>query len=358
MSNYLKYFSILSISLFALTKTGLAAEQTCVTTLTCEELGYTKKVSDCLDGSVKCPLDINKVFCQGSSGLFYSVSGTSGVSLKITALRDFYGVKRGEKGGTIKYETNLDQTGAWITEGVGVGGEAYVSGQARVEVAEPYASGGGIQISEQARIYGNAKIKVTSNYMYIQGESELYDNATVINTNVYGAKIYGNAYIEGISTASSFLYSNVSVFGDSKLYNVSMTEGGNGQVKIYGNSDLKTVSLQKAAADIYDSSLANLQLVGCGPIKIHSSTIEVPSGSQVVSRVKFNLSSSGSCSSVEREIKNATIKVLGNKSVTFKETVKSITGNITIDTTNTAAALIYFCKESYDSGTYTAGDCY
>ena len=97
---------------------------------------------------------------------------------RIRSLIDFNKAKKGDLGGWIEHEGNLEQSGAaWVSGNALVYGNAWVSGAARVSGA--------------ALVYGNA---------------EVYGDA-----RVYGiAEVYGDARIHGDAEVSS--HSNYIVF--------------------------------------------------------------------------------------------------------------------------------------------------
>jgi hypothetical protein len=71
--------------------------------------------------------------------------------LRITALKDFSNVKKGDKGGLIEKEDNLSQNGdCWVYENARVEGDAMVFGDAKVE--------GNSEIKGRTNVYCHAKI--------------------------------------------------------------------------------------------------------------------------------------------------------------------------------------------------------
>ena len=103
---------------------------------------------------------------------------------RIVALRDFAGVKTGDKGGWIEQESNLSQLGnAWVYcnarvfDNAEVSGDACVSGDARVS--------GNARVYDNAQVYGNAQVS---------GNAWVYGNA-----QVYGyARVGSDARVSGI----------------------------------------------------------------------------------------------------------------------------------------------------------------
>jgi carbonic anhydrase/acetyltransferase-like protein (isoleucine patch superfamily) len=101
---------------------------------------------------------------------------------QIKAEVSFGMITKGELGGYIEKEENLDHEGnAWVY------GNAWVSGDARVY--------GNAQVSGDAWVYGNARV---------YGDAWVYGNARVYgNAWVYGnARVYGNAWVSGDALVS------------------------------------------------------------------------------------------------------------------------------------------------------------
>ena len=114
---------------------------------------------------------------------------------RIEALRDFNGVKKGDKGGFVENENNLTQYGkCWVYDNATVSGYAMVHNNATVS-GNAKVSGNAI-IHEDAKIYGDAKV---SGKAIVHDKAEIYDNAEVHgDAMVYeNAKIYGNAKVSG-----------------------------------------------------------------------------------------------------------------------------------------------------------------
>jgi UDP-3-O-[3-hydroxymyristoyl] glucosamine N-acyltransferase len=106
---------------------------------------------------------------------------------RIKALEDSDNVKKGDLGGYIEKESNLDQAGrAWVSDDAKVYGNAWVSGNAR--------------ISDMAEVYGNARIS---------DMAEVYGNARISDM----AEVYGNAQLSGQSRVSD----DAKVFGDAQI---------------------------------------------------------------------------------------------------------------------------------------------
>ncbi len=102
---------------------------------------------------------------------------------RIQALRDFNGVKKGDKGGWIEKEENLSQEGdCWVSDNA--------------------------EVSDNARVSGNA---------WVYGDARISGNA-----RVYGdARIYGNACVYG----DACVYGNARVSGDARVYQLELIGG-------------------------------------------------------------------------------------------------------------------------------------
>ena len=124
-----------------------------------------------------------------------------GVELfRIKALISFGNVKKGEFGGYVEKEENLNHYGnAWVSGDARVYGNAEVSGDARVYGdAEVY---GNARVSGNARVYGNAEVsgnaRVSGN-AWVSGDARVYGDA-----EVYGnAEVYGDAWVSGDARVS------------------------------------------------------------------------------------------------------------------------------------------------------------
>ena len=95
---------------------------------------------------------------------------------RIKALVEFGKVEKGELGGFVEKEENLDHDGdAWVS------GDAMVYGNARVS--------GNAEVYGDAEVYGNARV---------YGDARVYGNARVSGN----ARVYGNAWVSGNARVS------------------------------------------------------------------------------------------------------------------------------------------------------------
>ena len=96
---------------------------------------------------------------------------------RIFALKDFWGIRKGDFGGWIEKEDNLSQKGnCWVFGNAGVFGDAEVHGNAWVF--------GNAKVGGNAKVYGNAKVGGNAN---VFGNAEVFGNV----------KVYGNAWVFG-----------------------------------------------------------------------------------------------------------------------------------------------------------------
>jgi len=120
-----------------------------------------------------------------------------GITLyRIEALKDFGGIKKGDKGGWIEKEENLSQ----------VSGNAWVYGDTQVS--------GDAQVSEDAWVYGNAQV---------YGNARVYGNAQVSgNARVFGdTQVFGNARV----SEDARVYGNAQVYGNARVYKQKLIGG-------------------------------------------------------------------------------------------------------------------------------------
>lgn len=131
---------------------------------------------------------------------------------RIRALRDFAGVKKGELGGYVEWETNLSHEGnSWIGEKAQVYGNARVQENAKVTdeaiVYENAVISGNAQVRGNARVWGDAKIYGTSlvcGYANITGLATIKDKSAVLGYTVVrdSATIGECTYLDGYTSVS------------------------------------------------------------------------------------------------------------------------------------------------------------
>ena len=108
---------------------------------------------------------------------------------RIEALRNFFNVYKGEKGGFVESEENLSHDGdCWVYGTAKVCGNAEVYGDAKVC--------GDAIIYDNAEVFGNAKVLTHAS---ICDNAKVWGNTVIAdNTKVYGdAKVCGDAIIHG-----------------------------------------------------------------------------------------------------------------------------------------------------------------
>ena len=153
---------------------------------------------------------------------------------RIEALKDFYGVRKGDKGGYIQGQWNLSQSGdCWIHDEACVWQNAVVSEDATIR--------------DEAKVYGEA---------IVRGDTEVHSTVNVFEHAIiddcavvgYSATVKGNAHIsEGAYICdNSIIRGNAKVLGDSRI---------RGRSEIYGNAVIKNDS------SISDSSCTDFVIV-------------------------------------------------------------------------------------------------
>ena len=180
---------------------------------------------------------------------------------RIRASKNFGDVKKGDIGGWIEKEENLDQyDNCWVGGDAKVFGDAQVSDNATVYgKAQVY---GDAQVFGDAKIYGNARVYEDA---YIRGKSKIHgnaevygnaaadDNADIGNDDVPGnTKVHGNATIHGCA----------SVYGDAEVKDnaeVGESESENapkvyGKAKIYWNAKVYGNAKVHDTAKVYDDA--------------------------------------------------------------------------------------------------------
>ena len=183
--------------------------------------------------------------------------------LRIIALKDFYDVKKGDRGGWIKSEENLSQYGdCWVYDRAYVSDDARVSGNARVcgetWVFENAKICGNAVVFDNAQIYGHALV---SGFAQVSGDARVYGKAQVSgNAMISGlahiegnAKIYENAKIGG----DADVYGEAKISGDVKLWS---TDGPYVSTSIENNKDYVILGSNKGEFYIYSSNIENITI--------------------------------------------------------------------------------------------------
>lgn len=137
---------------------------------------------------------------------------------RIEALKDFYDIRQGDKGGFVEHEDNLSQLGnCWIYDDAVVKDYARVRGNARI-LCHAIVADRAI-VCDCAIVYGHAQVSgdaVIENCAAIFGHAKVYGNARVSeyskvlgNAQVCGdSKVHGNAGIKGdviIKSSSDYI---------------------------------------------------------------------------------------------------------------------------------------------------------
>lgn len=153
---------------------------------------------------------------------------------RIEALKDFYNVRKGDKGGYIQAEWNLSQSGnCWVYDEACVWQDAVVSENATIR--------------DEAKVYGDA---------IVRGDSEVHSTANVFEHAIiddcavvgYSSTVKGNAHVseDAYICDVSIIRGNAKVLGDSRI---------RGYSEVYGNAIIKGDS------SISDSSLTNFVII-------------------------------------------------------------------------------------------------
>ena len=149
-----------------------------------------------------------------------------GVKLyRIEATRDIpqHGVKKGDRGGYIEKEDNL-QDNAWVGRNAKVYGNALVCEEAVVtdeaRVFENAQICGNSMVSGEAKVYGN---------VLIFEKAEIYEDAQVSgDATVAGvAQVYGDAVVNGNAQVceNAQVYGSAWILGDAEVYGNACVSG-------------------------------------------------------------------------------------------------------------------------------------
>jgi len=185
--------------------------------------------------------------------------------LRITALKDFSDVKKGDKGGLIEKEENLSQEGdCWVYEDAKVYGDARVSGNAVVYAnAKVY---GKAEIFRDARVYDCAYVsdnaRVSGNAI-VCGSARVFENAKVFgNVRVYDdAKISGEAKVYGDARVCG----KAEIFGEARVFENAEVSS---RVKIFGNAYISGFSKISGMVKVYENARI------CGSALIHGAYVD------------------------------------------------------------------------------------
>lgn len=137
---------------------------------------------------------------------------------RIEALKDFYDVKKGDKGGWVEHDGNLSQLGrCWVYHNAIVMDNAVVKGDARV-MDHAKISGNAI-IDDNARVYDRAKVygnAIVNENARIDGYALIRDNAHICGY----ALVYENSQICG----SAKLCGEIEVYNDTIIRGNAIVE--------------------------------------------------------------------------------------------------------------------------------------
>lgn len=137
---------------------------------------------------------------------------------RIEALKDFYDVRKGDKGGWVEHEGNLSQFGdCWVYDNAIAKDNAVIKGDARV-MDHAKISGNAI-IDDNARVYGRARVYGSA----IVNENAIIHEYALIreNAHVCGyARVYENSQICG----SAKLCGEIEVYNDTIIRGDAIVE--------------------------------------------------------------------------------------------------------------------------------------
>ena len=157
---------------------------------------------------------------------------------RIIALKDFGTVKKGDKGGFVEKESNLSQEGnCWLYDNAKAFDNATISDY--------------VELHDDCEVYGNSRLKgicfiyrnvsISGNSSISGNYISIYDNVTIVSSNVYGrivirnnilieqSNVIGYGIIQNnISMNKCFTFGDdINIINDSKekayLYNAKVT---------------------------------------------------------------------------------------------------------------------------------------
>lgn len=165
--------------------------------------------------------------------------------LQIRAKKDFGDVKKGDIGGWIEKEENLDSEGTcWVYDQAIVCEDAIVRGDAKVQ--------GRARVSDSAFIYGRAVVKDDS---LVFGNAKI-NNRAVVREN---AKVYGWSNVEGEVYGSATISDHADIFPSSKVF---------GNACVTGRAKAKIGARISGNAKVYDCAVIDLDAEVSGDVMI------------------------------------------------------------------------------------------
>lgn len=158
---------------------------------------------------------------------------------RIEALKDFYNVKKGQKGGYIQGYWNLSQTGnCWVHDEAIVWQDAVVSDDATIR--------------DNARVFGDAIVRGDTE---VSGTANVFEHAVIDDCAVvsYGATVKGNAVV----CEDAYIKDQTIIRGNAKVMGDTHTSG---QSEIFGNA------VVKGNSSIYNSLVSDFAVVDCSSV--------------------------------------------------------------------------------------------
>lgn len=208
--------------------------------------------------------------------------------IRATRNLDNIGVEKGDLGGWIEHESNLDDSG-WVFDQGKVHGHARVFDNAIV--------------AENATVHGNARVSGLSQILgqtQVFGDAWVFDQAIVHgrawlygNTKLFGqaqvsgkAEISGNAVIQGkvvvgdnaVIGDSAELHDRARVYGDAIVRGESQVSG---RAVVAGNAELTNYSIVSGTAEIFEPGHV-MTFSSLGPNNIHITVFRTADGGHVV----------------------------------------------------------------------------
>jgi carbonic anhydrase/acetyltransferase-like protein (isoleucine patch superfamily) len=190
---------------------------------------------------------------------------------RIRALKDFYGVKKGDLGGWIEKEDNLSHDGAcWVCGNATVYGDAILCEDARAfdyaEVGDDAIVSGKAILENTALVISKAQVKdcaKISRNAVIKGEAIISGNASVDGLVVVGGttKLHGHASIGG----ESRVFSNGDIGGNARIYGYSHIVG---EVTITDEARIDGASIEDEAY------VGGNAIIRCGAKITHDTRVE------------------------------------------------------------------------------------
>lgn len=132
---------------------------------------------------------------------------------RIKCLQSFKYAKKGDWGGYVENENNLEQSGnAWISDNARVYEKARISGDAYVFDNADISCGA--MVYDNAKVYGNALVYGSNTEIY--DDAQVYGNAQISD----GASVFDNACIYGYADIADGVWvgGSAEIYGYAEIY--------------------------------------------------------------------------------------------------------------------------------------------